>query len=67
MTSWIGKRVEMIYISADGELTQRRIKVLSVEQDRIRAYCYAAAAPRIFKRSNILAMQPVRETVRHAR
>ncbi len=35
----INEVMEMIYISNKGELSKRRVKVLSVQEDAFRAYC----------------------------
>lgn len=37
------------------EITMRNIKVLEIEKDRIKAYCYLRKENRIFKKENILS------------
>ncbi|AKL95038.1 hypothetical protein CACET_c15890 [Clostridium aceticum] len=37
------------------EITQRRIKVLKIEDNKIIAYCFKRRANRIFKKDSILA------------
>jgi len=56
---YVGRIVEIIYIACDGKITQRRIRVLSVQDDIVRAYCTTSGAPRTFRVENILAVQLV--------
>jgi predicted DNA-binding transcriptional regulator YafY len=58
MHKYIGRRVEIIYQSADGSLTQRMIRVLDVRDGVVRAYCLTTGAPRTFRVENILAALP---------
>ncbi|MEK3799770.1 hypothetical protein MHI18_16350 [Peribacillus sp. FSL H8-0477] len=51
------RMVEIIYMSESGVITQRKIQVLSIEEDRIRAFCYLRQLKRTFKVSNILSAQ----------
>jgi len=60
MHKYIGRRVEIIYQSADGRLTQRMIRVLDVRDGIVRAFCEASGAPRTFRVENILAALPIR-------
>jgi len=39
------------------EITQRKIKVLKINDDDIEAYCYLRHSIRHFKKDNILAAQ----------
>lgn len=57
--------LEMIYMTNDGMISQRHIKVLKVNGDIIQAYCYLREANRTFKIENILALVPasIREGV----
>lgn len=50
--------VEMIYMTNDGTISQRRIKILKVNRGAIQAYCYLRKANRTFKIENILALVP---------
>lgn len=52
--------VEIVYIDKAGKITQRKIEILGVRADRIRATCLTTGAPRVFILVNILAWQPVR-------
>lgn len=51
--------VDMIYISNDGEISQRRIKVLGVSNDSFKAYCFMRSSTRTFNINNVLALVPV--------
>ncbi|MGN7398612.1 hypothetical protein ACTHO0_02060 [Cytobacillus praedii] len=56
-----GAILEMIYLDCKGDISQRRIKVLSVNEESFRAYCYIRMQQRTFKTSNILSVGPVRK------
>ena len=58
MHKYIGRRVEIIYQSADGRLSQRMVRVLGVRDGVVRAFCEASGAPRTFRVENILAALP---------
>lgn len=49
--------LEMIYIAANGKVTQRFIKVVEVHKDYLLAYCYYRKQLRTFKIENILSVQ----------
>lgn len=59
MHKWVGRRVEIIYQSADGRLSQRVVRVLGVRDGVVRAFCEASGAPRTFRVDSILACMPV--------
>ena len=54
-----GRYVEIIYLAADGRLSQRVVRVLGVQDGVVRAFCEASGAPRTFRVENILAALPV--------
>jgi len=56
-----GEKLEMIYMSATGDLTQRVIKVASVNDDSVLAYCYTRRQSRMFKMNNVLSIMPLRK------
>lgn len=56
-----GEKLEMIYQSNKGDLTQRVIKVEKVGEDSFRAYCFTRKKVRTFKLSNILSIAPTRK------
>ncbi|HEY8422596.1 MAG TPA: hypothetical protein VIL05_12805 [Thermoclostridium sp.] len=37
------------------EITQRKIHVIGIDADHVRAYCYLRNGPRVFLKKNILA------------
>jgi predicted DNA-binding transcriptional regulator YafY len=51
--------VDMMYISNDGRISQRRIKVLEVSNNSFRAYCFLQGSTRTFSINNVLALVPV--------
>ncbi|OXM84278.1 hypothetical protein [Paenibacillus rigui] len=60
MDKYVGQTIEIIYLSKGGELTQRRVEVISVIGGVMKAKCLQRNAPRVFTIDNILAVQPVR-------
>lgn len=54
-------KLEMIYLSNDGAVSQRIIKVLKVSDDGIKAFCYYRKKFRTFKLENILSVGPLRQ------
>jgi predicted DNA-binding transcriptional regulator YafY len=50
---------EMIYLNNKGEISKRRVKVLSVSTDSFQAYCFLRGTKRTFKIENVLAFVPV--------
>jgi len=59
IAKYTGRYVEIIYMSADGRLTQRTIYVHGVRGGIVRAFCCTSRAPRTFRADSILAIQPV--------
>jgi len=53
--------VDIVYIDRAGQLSQRRVRLLSVNAAHVRAYCYERRAVRTFAVANILAALPARE------
>lgn len=51
--------VDMMYLSKSGEITKRRIKVISVSESTFKAYCFVKHASRTFSIDNVLSMFPV--------
>jgi len=58
IAKYTGRYVEIIYLAADGRLTQRTIFVHGVRGGIVRAFCTMSGAPRTFRIENILAVQP---------
>ncbi|MED0676185.1 hypothetical protein ABEV55_02615 [Aneurinibacillus thermoaerophilus] len=57
--TYLGRAVEIIYLDRNGQLNQRKIRLLSVKDGKIRAYCFKRRATRYFSVENVLAMRPV--------
>mgnify|MGYP001170033289 CR=1 FL=1 len=55
---------ELIYISHDGTITKRRVKVYKVYEQYFQGYCFLRRATRTFNYNNILALVPVIEKER---
>jgi len=49
--------IELIYMGADGKLSQRIIRVLSITDTHVKAYCYSKRKLRTFRKENILSGQ----------
>ena len=58
--------MNMMYMSNEGIVSQRRIKVLQIRGDSCVAYCYLRKSKRTFKVDNILALVPEIEKERRA-
>lgn len=50
--------LEMIYLAKNQELSQRKLIVMEVNEEYIRAYCLLRKQVRTFKRKNILSIMP---------
>lgn len=53
------QQIQIIYLGRTGQATKRIIRPLELAGDRLKAYCLARKAPRVFAIANILAIQPV--------
>ncbi|BDH62096.1 hypothetical protein MTP04_22260 [Lysinibacillus sp. PLM2] len=51
--------VDMMYFAKSGEISKRRIKVISVSESTFKAYCFTKHASRTFTIDNVLSMFPV--------
>lgn len=49
-----GKNIKIIY-ERENEITERTIKVIRMENNKVEAYCYLRKGIRYFKRNNILS------------
>ena len=58
LEKYIGKVVEIIYTDKKAGFTQRRVKLLAVQDDVVRAFCLERQAPRTFLVDSVLAVQP---------
>ena len=50
--------LEMIYLSDDQQISQRKLLVKEVNDEYIRAYCLLRKQIRTFRRENILSIMP---------
>lgn len=50
--------LEMIYLSQDQRISQRKLIVKEVNEEYIRAYCLLRKQVRTFRRENILSLMP---------
>ncbi|MGE7826311.1 hypothetical protein [Paenibacillus sp. NPDC093718] len=50
--------IEIIYEDRKGNITQRKIQIHSIRDQRIRATCLETGKPRVFNEHNILSWRP---------
>ncbi|MDB5085130.1 MAG: hypothetical protein JWN30_2016 [Bacilli bacterium] len=66
LEQFVGRVVEMIYQDRAGVISHRRVRIVSVQGNYVRAYCYARRAVRSFSEETILALFPMADDqVRH--
>lgn len=53
------KDANMLYMSEQGKITKRRIRIVCMKGDYFKAYCYLRKSNRLFKTNNILALLPI--------
>lgn len=53
------KLAEMIYMSANGQVTKRRLRILRVGETTFQAYCLLRNEKRTFKIDRVLSIQPL--------
>ena len=51
--------IEMIYMKNNGEISKRRVKVISVAGNTFKAYCFLRNTKRTFKIDSVLAFVPI--------
>ncbi|MEE3805478.1 transcriptional regulator [Lysinibacillus fusiformis] len=51
--------VNMMYVSKNGSVTKRQVKVIKIVGDSFQAFCFTRHAKRTFLISNVLAVIPV--------
>jgi predicted DNA-binding transcriptional regulator YafY len=54
-----GQLVEIIYLDRHGRTSKRTVRIHEISRGRVKAYCFARRAFRIFSVDNILAAVPV--------
>ncbi len=57
------EKLEIVYMSSSGTLTQRTVRVVSYDEVQVLAYCYLRNEIRRFSKENILAAFP--KTLQH--
>jgi predicted DNA-binding transcriptional regulator YafY len=60
MHKYIGQVIEIIYLAQSGKFSQRKIEVLAIQGETVKAYCLQCRALRIFRMDSILAVQQMR-------
>ncbi|QVY60911.1 hypothetical protein [Cytobacillus gottheilii] len=61
-----GEELEMIYQDHKGNISQRKVKVLTVNEESFHAYCFIRRQQRTFKLNNTLSIAPARKMRRGA-
>ncbi|CAM3667670.1 WYL domain-containing protein [Mesobacillus zeae] len=56
--------VEMIYVSSDNKMTQRKAFIQEFNEDYVKAYCFLRKSTRVFKLSRILSISPYKRPLR---
>ncbi|WP_312130123.1 transcriptional regulator [Lysinibacillus capsici] len=51
--------VNMMYVSKNGSVTKRRVKIIKIVGDSFQAFCFMRQTKRTFLIRNILAVTPV--------
>lgn len=54
-----GHLVEIIYLDRHGRASKRTVRIHEINSGRVKAYCFARRAFRVFYVDNILAVAPV--------
>lgn len=49
----------IIYLAPEGTITQRKIKILKVKEEKVIAYCYLRKGVRTFQLEQILGLEEV--------
>jgi predicted DNA-binding transcriptional regulator YafY len=60
MHKYIGQVIEIIYLAQSGKFSQRKIEVLAIQGETVKAHCLLSRAPRIFRMDSIMAIQQIR-------
>ncbi|MBM7605970.1 putative DNA-binding transcriptional regulator YafY [Metabacillus crassostreae] len=60
------KPIEIIYINENGNISQRIIRVIEMNDSIIKAYCYLRNAKRVFKKENLLSAAVVKPRLKGA-
>lgn len=60
LAKFVEHQVTMIYMSKDGSLTKRQVKIERINEASVTGYCYLRKQLRTFRMDRILAIQPQR-------
>jgi len=60
LAKFVEQQVTMIYMSKDGSLTKRQVKIERINEASVTGYCYLRKQLRTFRMDRILAIQPQR-------
>ncbi|MGM8213373.1 WYL domain-containing protein [Virgibacillus sp. W0430] len=55
------EKIDIIYLSRDNQVSRRVIRVLAVNEQYIKAYCFLKKEVRTFRVDNILSLAPMRK------
>ncbi|KGX92060.1 hypothetical protein N781_02635 [Pontibacillus halophilus JSM 076056 = DSM 19796] len=59
---YVNEQVELMYLSKDGTVTHRKVKLLKTTSDYLYGYCYLRCAHRKFSKDRILAVLPLQKS-----
>ncbi|MYL71705.1 hypothetical protein GLW00_12630 [Halobacillus litoralis] len=59
------QQLELIYMADKGKISQRVIRVVSIKEETVLAYCYTRKTVRSFKLANILSVTPYKKRERY--
>ncbi len=54
-----GQIVNVMYVAKDGQISERKLKVIKVYGESFQAYCFLRNTKRTFLVDNVLALVPV--------
>lgn len=57
------RKIEIIYLSKNNKTTQRIIRVIKIEENKILAFCFMKRQVRVFIMENILAAYPFKKGI----
>lgn len=58
----IGNPIELIYLNSKNRISKRVVRIISIEEDTVKVFCYTRRAPCTFQLGNILAVGPLRKS-----
>ena len=58
----VGNVVAIVYLDRRGSITQRRIRVIAIQDGQVKAYDMEKRGPRVFRADRILACFPDKRT-----